>query len=320
MPARGNAGNTVVEAQWDIALRDLNFVLKLDDDGDGSITWGEVRKHQADIARYAYANLRASGDGAPCTVEPSRQLVTDHPDGAYAALFFRIVCKGAPRQLALDYRLFFAVDPSHRGILVFRAGGRTATSLASPETRASRSHCHPDTFQRGPMERITMSMDEALARDFDQLIHDRGYTSRSEAMRDLLRREIEAHREARDARSQCVANLSYVFNHHERKLSERLMDAQHQHHDLVVSTMHVHLDHEHCLESVVLQGPALAVRAFADRTQAERGVRHGQLNLVTVQASDTHFRLARTSIPGTCTSFRAVDRSHARIASSIVSG
>ena len=84
------------------------------------------------------------------------------------------------------------------------------------------------------MERITMSMDEALARDFDQLIRDRGYTSRSEAMRDLLRREIEAHREARDARSQCVANLSYVFNHHERKLSERLMDAQHQHHDLVV--------------------------------------------------------------------------------------
>ena len=128
-----SAGTTVVEGQWDIALRDLNFVLKLDDDGDGSITWGEVRRHHAEIARYAYSNLRASGDGAPCTVEPSRQLVTDHADGAYAALFFRIVCKGTPRRLALDYRLFFALDPSHRGILVFRSGGGTATSLLSPD-------------------------------------------------------------------------------------------------------------------------------------------------------------------------------------------
>ena len=143
-----------------------------------------------------------------------------------------------------------------------------------------------------------MSMDEALARDFDQLIKDRGYTSRSEAMRDLLRREIEAHRHARDARSHCVANLSYIYNHHERKLSERLMESQHRHHDLVVSTLHVHLDHEHCLETVVLKGPALAVRAFADQTQAEKGVRHGVLNLVTVKVSDAHYRLAPHQHPG----------------------
>jgi CopG family nickel-responsive transcriptional regulator len=141
------------------------------------------------------------------------------------------------------------------------------------------------------MERITMSMDEALAKDFDRMVRDRGYTSRSEAMRDLLRREVEAHRQARDPRSQCVANFSYVYNHHERQLAERLVQTQHQHHDLVVSTMHVHLDHEHCLESVVLKGPALAVRALADRTQAERGVRHGMLNLVTVKTGDMHHRI-----------------------------
>ncbi len=140
------------------------------------------------------------------------------------------------------------------------------------------------------MERITMSMDEELAKDFDSMVQDRGYTSRSEAMRDLVRREIEAYRQARDARTQCVANLSYVFNHHERQLTERLTEAQHQHHDLVVATMHVHLDHEHCLESTVLKGPMVAVRAFADRTQAERGVRHCALNLVTVQTGDAHFR------------------------------
>ena len=68
-PTRSGA-TTVVEGQWDIALRDLNFVLELDDDGDGSVTWGEVRSHHAQIARYAYPNLKASGDGAPCSVEP----------------------------------------------------------------------------------------------------------------------------------------------------------------------------------------------------------------------------------------------------------
>jgi len=141
------------------------------------------------------------------------------------------------------------------------------------------------------MERITMSMDEELAKDFDRMVQDRGYASRSEAMRDLVRREVEAHRQVRDTRTHCVANLSYVYNHHERNLAERLTEAQHQHHDLVVATMHVHLDHEHCLESTVLKGPAHAVRKFADLTQAERGVRHSHLNLVSVRASDTHYRL-----------------------------
>jgi CopG family nickel-responsive transcriptional regulator len=138
------------------------------------------------------------------------------------------------------------------------------------------------------MERITMSLDEDLAKEFDRLIRDRGYTSRSEAMRDLLRRELEARRFAYEPRTYCVANLSYVYDHHARDLAERLISAQHQHHDFVVSTMHVHLDHDHCLETVILKGPTAAVRAFADRTQAEKGVRHVQLSVVTVQRDDEH--------------------------------
>jgi len=125
--------SAVIDAQWDIALRDLDFVLGLDDDGDGNLTWGEVRKHQAAIARYAYEHLRASGDGTPCSIEPARQAIADRADGAYAALFLRIVCRGAPRKVTIDYRLFFAVDPSHRGILVFRSIQGTATSLISPD-------------------------------------------------------------------------------------------------------------------------------------------------------------------------------------------
>lgn len=138
------------------------------------------------------------------------------------------------------------------------------------------------------MERITMSIEEGLAREFDALIAARGYTSRSEAMRDLLRREVEAQRLAEDPQSPCVASLSYVYNHHARDLAERLTEAQHAQHDLVVATMHVHLDHEHCLESVVLKGPTAVVRAFAAKTQAERGVRHGLINLITVRPGDAH--------------------------------
>lgn len=140
------------------------------------------------------------------------------------------------------------------------------------------------------MERITMSIDERLARDFDRLIEQRGYASRSEAIRDLLRREIEAQRGARtaDAKLQCVATLSYVYGHRTRQLGERLAEAQHEHHDLVVSAMRVPLDHDDSLETVVLKGPTPAVRAFAERTQAERGVRHAQLNLVAVDVGDAH--------------------------------
>ena len=138
------------------------------------------------------------------------------------------------------------------------------------------------------MERITMAIDEALAKEFDALIARRGYKSRSEAMRDLLRREVEANRVRYEAKSYCVASLSYVYNHHVRDLAERLTGAQHEHHDLVVATMHVHLDHEHCLEAAVLKGPTSAVRSLAQRIEAERGVRHAQINLVTVQPGDQH--------------------------------
>lgn len=140
------------------------------------------------------------------------------------------------------------------------------------------------------MERITISLDEALAREFDALIERRGYKNRSEAVRDLLREHLEtARREATNSTGQCVANLSYVYNHHERDLAERLTTLQHEHHDLTVATLHAHLDHDNCLESVILRGPTRSVRAFADALTAERGVRHGQINVVSVEvASSAH--------------------------------
>lgn len=133
------------------------------------------------------------------------------------------------------------------------------------------------------MERMTISLDADLATEFDRLIAERGYRNRSEAVRDLLRAHLEQARQKRGEATHCVANLSYVYNHHERDLAERLTSLQHEQHDLAVATLHVHLDHENCLESVILRGPTAAVRSFSDALIAERGVRHGQLNLIDVE-------------------------------------
>jgi CopG family nickel-responsive transcriptional regulator len=138
------------------------------------------------------------------------------------------------------------------------------------------------------MQRFTISLEDRLAREFDAVIRRRGYGNRSEAVRDMLRGSIEKSRVARGEAPYAVGCLSYVYNHHERDLAERLMGLQHEHHDLAVSTMHVHLDHEHCLETVMLKGPVQAVRKLANAIAAERGVRHGQLNLVMVEVDRGH--------------------------------
>lgn len=129
-PARG--AHNVVHAQWDIALRDLDFVLALDANGDGNITWAELRDRQRDIARYVYPTLSAASGEAACTITPTAQKIVDHADGTYAAMLFDIACPGNASAMLLDYRLFFAIDPSHRGIVVMRNGNRVATSLLAP--------------------------------------------------------------------------------------------------------------------------------------------------------------------------------------------
>ena len=132
------------------------------------------------------------------------------------------------------------------------------------------------------MERITISLDESLAAEFDALIHQRGYENRSEAIRDVLREYIAASRLAESRAPDCVACVSYVFNHHERELAKRVNDLQHEHHDLTISSMHAHLDHDHCVETVLLRGKTRDVQACADKLLAERGIRHGMVNLIPV--------------------------------------
>lgn len=129
------------------------------------------------------------------------------------------------------------------------------------------------------MERVTITIDEALLATIDRLAARKGYASRSEAVRDLVREAMD--REAReDAAAPCVATLSYVYDHAVRDLARRLTQSHHDHHDLAVASMHVHLDHAACLEVAVLRGPTGAVRRFADAVTSQRGVRHHSLHLV----------------------------------------
>jgi CopG family nickel-responsive transcriptional regulator len=138
------------------------------------------------------------------------------------------------------------------------------------------------------MQRVTVSLDDDLARDFDILLRDQAYQSRSEAVRDLVRSAVEARRLQGEGPGDCVASLSYIYNHHTRALAQRLNEMAHDHHDLVVATTHVHLDHDDCLETVILKGAIQRVRGFADLVQAERGVRFAALNLVRVEPSNDH--------------------------------
>jgi hypothetical protein len=127
-------GKSTLQGQWDVALRDLDFVLKLDDDGDGRLTWGEVRHHEAAIEQYVYSHLTFDGGpGNACRIKPGRPLIDAHADGSYAALFFEAVCARPTHKIAVHYTLFFAIDPSHRAIVVMHDGDTVATAVLSPQ-------------------------------------------------------------------------------------------------------------------------------------------------------------------------------------------
>jgi CopG family nickel-responsive transcriptional regulator len=139
------------------------------------------------------------------------------------------------------------------------------------------------------MQRTTITLDDDLDARLDDYMKERGYANRSEAIRDLVRSGLEKQVLSDSPDKPCIGAAVYVYDHEARDLARRLTGIGHDHHDLSLATMHVHLDHDSCLEVSVLRGSSGDVRHFADHIISERGVRYGKLVLVPVEPSvDEH--------------------------------
>ena len=132
----------------------------------------------------------------------------------------------------------------------------------------------------GKLTRFGVSMDEELLEPFDALCAVKGYSNRSEAIRDLIRKALVAE-EWQQADGQGAGTLTLVYDHHKNDLARRLTQMQHDEHDIIIATLHVHLDHHNCLEVLILKGEAARVRALADKLISCKGVKHGTFSGTT---------------------------------------
>ncbi|MDF0676443.1 MAG: HupE/UreJ family protein [Nitrospira sp.] len=161
--------NDHVEGQWDIALRDLDNAIGLDSDGNGEITWGEVRSRHDEIVSYALSRLVLSADKQTCKTQVLEQLIDHHTDGAYSVLRFRSDCGGHIERLRVDYRLLFDIDAQHKGLLRLTQGGQTSAAIFSRESPtqefsiAERSHWNENIqFIREGTWHIWLGFDHVL--------------------------------------------------------------------------------------------------------------------------------------------------------------
>jgi CopG family nickel-responsive transcriptional regulator len=125
--------------------------------------------------------------------------------------------------------------------------------------------------------RFGVSLEEALLDNFDRLIKSRKYTNRSEAIRDLIRQEL-LNKDLEEDREVAGA-ITFIYDHHQRNLLNKIIDIQHDHHDIIQSSQHIHLDHHHCLEIVAVKGKSSKVGKLADTLKSLKDVKNGSLNM-----------------------------------------
>ena len=128
--------------------------------------------------------------------------------------------------------------------------------------------------------RFGVSINEGLLIQFDKIIEQKGYNNRSEAIRDLIRNQMVELEWEKDE-EEVAGTVTLIFDHHVRGLSELLLQVQHDFHNLILSTMHLHLDHHNCLEVLAVKGPAKDVRRISERLISVKGVKHGKLSITT---------------------------------------
>lgn len=132
----------------------------------------------------------------------------------------------------------------------------------------------------GKTIRFGVSLNSDLLDKFDSLCEERSYPNRSEAIRDLIR-GVLVEKEQQITGAEIAAVLTLVYDHHVSDLSQRLVEIQHDEHDVILTSVHVHLDHHNCLEVLILKGPGDAIKRLSDRLIATKGVKHGKLTLTT---------------------------------------
>jgi CopG family nickel-responsive transcriptional regulator len=132
----------------------------------------------------------------------------------------------------------------------------------------------------GTTVRFGISLDDKLLASFDQLIEEKSYMNRSEAIRDLIRAALVEERSSSDE-AESVGTVTLVYNHHVRDLSDKLTEHQHSHHDQIISALHVHLDAHNCLEVLVIRGKVRDIKKIADELIGVKGVKHGKLVMTT---------------------------------------
>jgi len=142
----------------------------------------------------------------------------------------------------------------------------------------------PEVTAISELKRFGVSMEDDLLARFDDLIAGRGYATRSEAIRDLVRAEI-VNTEWSDPDAEVIGTITIVYEHHEHELANVLAELQHEYHQFVVCTTHVHLDAHNCLEVIVVRGRSKTVKHVADTLISTRGVKHGRLVCTTTGAA-----------------------------------
>lgn len=136
------------------------------------------------------------------------------------------------------------------------------------------------------MERITVTIDDDLLEQFDALIELKNYSNRSEGIRDAIRLMLADQKISAGENTKCVGCVVYMYNHKERALSSRLVEAQHHHHDIPTATLHLHIDADNCVEATVLNGSVHEVRSLADQITSQTGVKHGRLHLIPIDTDE----------------------------------
>lgn len=127
----------------------------------------------------------------------------------------------------------------------------------------------------GELVRFGVAVDEELLKKFDKLTIERGYANRSEALRDLMRDALVQHQW--QANEEVVGVVTLLYDHHARNLEAQLTDIQHEYHEQILSTMHIHLDHDNCLEIIAVRGTGRQIEELATKLIGMKGVRHGKL-------------------------------------------